>query len=354
MTTGGFFDKNAHDGTTTFAFSPTVISFLISLFASSFGMSKFFVNGPLPIIPKDKPLNGMASVHFVVLLFLNLMFCARIISIEWIFFTYYKRFYYGASEPPQSIDQIIPGQYRLLIYLLPPLLSFLANILRIACTSKGWIRLTLKYPQFVLSPCFTPFMFEGVKCENSDRTTFRIWKVGSLINSIFIGCVPQSILIISDYFRGVISFNFNIESTAGLYTNAIFHNSYGNIIFASISANLFLFLTIVAYYTQPSPIPPISQPDVSEKEHQEKEGLEDAPLKDNDKNDLHHGANNSTMRFRFGRCGRNIFYLCGGNQKEDSEKKDELIQLQVNNILIKTHFFLSNSCEIGGIICVLT
>ena len=67
-----------------------LISLVISLCASSFGMTKFFLHGPISIVPKDSLANGLISIPFLCMLLINLMFGIRVISLENTFFSSYR------------------------------------------------------------------------------------------------------------------------------------------------------------------------------------------------------------------------------------------------------------------------
>ena len=42
---------------------------------------------------------------------------------------------------------------------------------------------------------FSPLMFEGNPEERDDNAPpVRVWKLGSIVNSVFIGCLPQILL----------------------------------------------------------------------------------------------------------------------------------------------------------------
>ena len=70
----------------------------------------------------------------------------------------------------------------------------------------------MKYPQFLISPCFTPFMFEGSESTNQQGDPkLKIWKWGTIINAIYIGCIPQFILCITDYYKGVHQWKFSTD-----------------------------------------------------------------------------------------------------------------------------------------------
>ena len=65
------------------------ISLGISMVASSIGMTKFFLQGPLPILPRDSPVNGLISLPFICMLLINSMFWVRVLCIEHSFFSAY-------------------------------------------------------------------------------------------------------------------------------------------------------------------------------------------------------------------------------------------------------------------------
>ena len=174
--------------------------------ASSFGMTKFFLQGPIPILPKDSPVNGLISLPFICTLLINSMFAVRVICIENSFFSSYRyqRYYlYKSGLDQATIDPIIPPEYRLVVYLVPSLISFIINATRLFKTGTNLRPIIMKYPQILLSPCFTPFAFEGCK-ENS----FKIWRGGSICNAFFIGCFPQVVTLIMAFHRGIVNWDF--------------------------------------------------------------------------------------------------------------------------------------------------
>ena len=52
------------------------------MFSVSFAITKFFVKGPLPILPQNAPLAGLLSAKFFLLMCLNTMFVVRTFSLE--------------------------------------------------------------------------------------------------------------------------------------------------------------------------------------------------------------------------------------------------------------------------------
>ena len=170
-----------------------LITLLISMIASSFGMTKFFLQGPLPILPKNSPVNGLISLPFVCMLLINTMFGVRVLCIENAFFTQYRYDRYHADERRsfyETIDPIISPEYRILAYLAPSMVSFTINIIKLVCTGTEFIKYVRHYPQILVACCFSPFMFEG--CEVNNKYKLRIWKCGTVMNALFIGCLlPQ-------------------------------------------------------------------------------------------------------------------------------------------------------------------
>ena len=110
------------------------------------------------------------------------------------------------------------------------------------------VKCVRKYPQFLIASCFTPFVFEGC-----DENSIRIWKFGTVLNALFMGCLPQIILLYMEFYRGTINWDFvGVElSGESLWENndALFKHRYGNCLFASISGILFLFLIIFTFST---------------------------------------------------------------------------------------------------------
>ena len=248
-----------------------LLSFIVSLFASSFGMSKFFLAGPIRFLPLDSAFNGVLSVPFLILCLINSMFGLRIICIESAFFTTYN--YQVWNKKTHLYDQkqiapIITPEYRLVVYLAPCIIPFLINVIKLYSTTEGLWKHLMKYPQFLISPCFTPFIFEGYKSTNQPgQYKLKIWKWGSIINAIYIGCLPQCILCISDYCKGIHQWEFgkhvvkkleplDITNTIMWYgraeedfenNNALFKSNYGNTYFAIITFTLSLTLIIVFF-----------------------------------------------------------------------------------------------------------
>ena len=235
----------------------TLITFLLSLFSSAFGMSKFFLAGPIQFLSTDSTFNGILSIPFLGLCIINSMFGIRILCIENIFFTSYRYQTQDATTflfNTKQIAPIISQEYRLLVYLAPCIISFFCNCFKIRRTTKGLKEYLLKYPQFLIAPCFTPFMFEGYKQTNNfGQYRLRIWKWGTIINAIYIGCAPQFILLVSDYYKGVHNWEFkgnhssgNAEVNEVEANDALFKSRYGNMIFAS--STITICLTIITFF----------------------------------------------------------------------------------------------------------
>ena len=237
-----------------------LITFFISLFSSSFGTSKFLVHGPIQFISNDSALNGILSMPFLCLCILNTMFGFRIICIETAFFTSYRLQFSNDSLPTgwdrKEITALVNPEYRILLYLAPCIFPFLINAFKLFCTTRGFWKYYLQYPQFLISPCFTPFMFEGYKSSNIEtHYRLKIWKLGTIVNAIYIGCVPQCILLIIDYLKGVHNWKFQKKEfvdgdTFSESNDGIFKFAYGNAIFAISTAVLFLALIIIFFQSK--------------------------------------------------------------------------------------------------------
>ena len=231
-----------------------MIKLITSFFLSSLGMTKFFLSGPVPILPRASPLKGIVSLPFVCVLLINCMFGIRLISIESALFTSYRYEHYPmeGAKFEKRIDAIIDPEYRLIIYLLPSLISCMINAIRLFATGANLKRLIRKYPQVLIACCFTPFMFEG--CKEKDAYSIRIWKLGTIFNAFFIGCLPQILLLIMDYHRGItgwdfIGFALHFERIYESNDNLI-KSRAGNSLFAIVTAVFFLCLILLTFFTQ--------------------------------------------------------------------------------------------------------
>ena len=250
----GFYPQNSAGYTitqfTSFKQALPLITLVISMVASSFGMTKFFLQGPIPILPKDSPVNGLISLPFICTLLINSMFAVRVICIENSFFSSYRyqRYYTESGLDQATIDPIIPPEYRLVVYLVPSLISFIINATRLFKTVTNLRPIIMKYPQIFLAPCFTPFAFEGCK-ENS----FKIWRGGTICNAFFIGCLPQVVALIMEFHRGIVNWDFlglTLEPEAIFENNdALFKSRYGNSLFAITTGGVFFFLIMLTFFT---------------------------------------------------------------------------------------------------------
>ena len=254
----GFYPKNSAGYTIT-SFNDInqalpLISLVISLCASSFGMTKFFLQGPISILPKYSSINGLISLPFICMLLINYMFGVRVISIENAFFSSYRyERHYLDSTPSyyKTIDPIMDPKYRILVYLTPCVISLTINGIRLFITGAIFNRFLRKYPQIAIACCFTPFMFEG--CKDKNIPSIRIWKLGTIWNAFFIGCLPQIVLFIMDFHRGVNDWDFIGVALKEEYiyenNDALFKNRYGNSLFAIISFIFFFFLISITFFT---------------------------------------------------------------------------------------------------------
>ena len=215
-------------------------------------MTKFFLQGPVGLLSKDSPINGMISLPFVSLFCLNCMFGFRVMCIESAIFSFYKfeqLYLVRRYNNTITIDPIVPPEYRMIVYLIPGIISFIINFTRLVISGAKFKRYIKKYPQILISCMFTPFMFEGSK----DSDCIRIWKLGTMLNAFFIGCFPQIVLLMMDFYRGVINWDFiGLDlSLEVIYenNNALIKTNYGNIIFAATSGICFFLLIIFTFYT---------------------------------------------------------------------------------------------------------
>ena len=213
-------------------------------------MTTFFLKGPLPILPNGGPMKGVISLPFVCTLMLNTMFIVRVLCIENAFLTSYRYQSYPTTDSFQyterNINPIIPSEYRLLAYFTPVFISFTINLIKLVCTGTNLLKCIRKYPQIILASCFTPFMFEGCN-ENS----IRMWKFGTVLNALVLGCLPQIMLLYMEFYRGTVNWDFVGSDLIkeNIYENngALFKHWYGNCLFASISGIWFLFLIIFTF-----------------------------------------------------------------------------------------------------------
>ena len=243
-----------------------VMTFCMSVIASAFGISKFYVIGPLRLISQDSPLMGLLSLSFLAHIFINCGFVFRIYAIEHSLFSEYI---ISSCAPAfdkwgittKSILPVFPYEYRLMFYLMPILPSLIFNLLSLNQTldTKSIFRLFLYFPQFLITPCFTPLIFKGVihsdDAKRMNHFKIKIHRLGSILNAIYIIFVPQIMLIIADVLRGVIDWEFTSSANKwdeamhekDLETNSgLTKHRFGNIWFAEmICVTNFVVLTFI-------------------------------------------------------------------------------------------------------------
>ena len=259
MALDGFYPKDfrgfAAEVFTDFTQIFPLMSFLMSVNASSFGSSKFFLLGPLRLLPQKAPLHGILSFTFITALFVNISFVFRLFAIEHIFFSHFEKYYTEKSiekfghimlEPGATIEPILSPELRLPIYFLPIIPSMVINIFSLSrsLNFKSLFKLLLTFPQYFIAPCFFPVIFEGIIIDDpkASKSNFKIkvWKLGSIINAIYIMFVPQIIVIFSDVLRGVTDWNFqNAENSKDAFkgrflehNSTVFKHPFGNIVLA--------------------------------------------------------------------------------------------------------------------------
>ena len=95
------------------------------------------------------------------------MYTIRMICIEETFFSHfvlvdYIREHDGTQTVREMIGPKLPEVTRIIVYFFPALLSIVLNFIVMCYTSSVKISLSLikDYPQFFLSPGFSPFIFK--------------------------------------------------------------------------------------------------------------------------------------------------------------------------------------------------
>ena len=89
-------------------------------------------------------------------------------------------------------------------------------------------------------------MFEGNSEEiGKKKEPIRVWKFGSILNSISLGCIPQILLLALDHYKRVPYWNFNGDRNHD--TNALLKYPYGNTIFSISTFILYLCSTIIFF-----------------------------------------------------------------------------------------------------------
>ena len=130
-----------------------VMTFCLSVIASAFGISKFYLIGPLRLNSQE---SGLLSCSFLAHIFINFGFVFRIYAIEHSFFSEYI---ISSSAPAfdkwgittKSISPVLPYEYRLMAYLIPILPSLTLNLLSLSQTLnlKSVLKLCINFPQFI-------------------------------------------------------------------------------------------------------------------------------------------------------------------------------------------------------------
>ena len=91
-------------------------------------------------------------------------------------------------------------------------------------------------------------MFEGNPDHQDDNEPpVRVWKLGSIVNSVFIGCLPQILLVAMEQYRQVPTYYRKANDGIFANINALIKHPYGNTIFAIASFLLYLFLTTIFF-----------------------------------------------------------------------------------------------------------
>ena len=89
------------------------------------------------------------------------------------------------------------------------------------------------------------------KSPNNDYP-IKVWKIGSIINAIFIGVVPQIALVIADFQRGVTRWQFNqtnLNNFTSEFNDAIFKHRFGNTAFSLICLVFFSIIIALFFYS---------------------------------------------------------------------------------------------------------
>ena len=111
------------------------------------------------------------------------------------------------------------------------------------------------YPQFILCPMFSPLMFDGNLDERDDNAPpVRVWKLGSIVNSVFIGCLPQALLVAMEQYRQIPTWYRIVYQAIDLIleinsfdSNALIKHPYGSTVFGISSLLLYLFLITIFF-----------------------------------------------------------------------------------------------------------
>ena len=92
-------------------------------------------------------------------------------------------------------------------------------------------------------------MFEGNNVERtSSKHPLKIWKFGTVINAFYIGFLPQCILLFTDYYRGITSWEFgSSQELEHKFNDALFKGKYANTIFAITTGSFFVILILTFF-----------------------------------------------------------------------------------------------------------
>ena len=223
-------------------------TFASSLLASSWGLTRFVLFGPFATSLKSDQSTRDLMINGITVLLSNLMFSFRLFMIESIFFSYYQS-YDSSYKPYKTISALINDDgLRILVYFLPSIIPILINIYRLISTHGNFLKLCFQYPQLILIPGFTPFMYETkIKEAEEDEKilTVKVWKKGTMINAMYSFFIAPIALIASDCTRGSLSWNNTPNETVPYrYTNSVIKHQFGNIGF-SVSSIILGLISIV-------------------------------------------------------------------------------------------------------------
>ena len=174
------------------------------------------------------------------------MFVARVFCLEASFFANYR----SSRNALNQVDATISEEYRLPIYLFPGICSFVVNLIKLVITTKkSSLKYFLKHPQFILCPIFCPLMFEGnPKISEENNQPIRVWVRASILNAVFMGCIPQILLVALDYHKRVRFWPFHeIDVWSGYDTNALIKHPYGSTIFSVSTLVSYGFLICIFF-----------------------------------------------------------------------------------------------------------
>ena len=233
-----------------------LVKFILGMICSSFGLSKFMVILPI----RNKPCNSLFSFKFLALLMLNLMFIVRLYCIDNIFFAYYELIPKHSSDlEPKIIQPIIPQQYkyvRPLMLLFPSIASIAINLYHLKRTKVNVTKLLKTYPQLFILSGFSPFIFEGkaiTDLSSNNEIPVQMSTSASVLNGIYIGIIPSIALLMTEMFRGVVSFEWvgskefiQISETRAVYD--VYAKASLNLLFSSFLANTIFAVSFIVLY----------------------------------------------------------------------------------------------------------